>query len=267
LAEVSIDGLTLHVQRLGEGPCCAVFLHGLVMDNLSSWYFSVATKVARESEVLLYDLRGHGLSGKPEAGYRLRDQVADLDALLGKLLPKRQVVLVGNSFGGLLALAYAAKHPGRVQGLALVDALAPDAGWGEAMAKTLSIEGDARNRLIADSFASWLGRNSKRKRNRLAKVARRLVEETSLLPDLRRSEALRTVELKAIECPALLVYGTESDQREVGERLARVLPGSRLLLLPGCTHSVLWEATERVRDEIVRFVTGLAPSCAGESSS
>ena len=64
MAEVEVRGLKLHVQRLGEGGRPVVFLHGLVMDNLSSWYFTVANPVAQQRSVLLYDLRGHGRSGR-----------------------------------------------------------------------------------------------------------------------------------------------------------------------------------------------------------
>src|SRR5262245_63111303 len=108
MADVISNGVRLHVQRLspGSGPV-VVFLHGLVMDNLSSWYFSVAHPASRAAEVLLYDLRGHGLSERPASGYGLADMVADLAGLLDALQITRPVTLVGNSFGGLLAVAFA----------------------------------------------------------------------------------------------------------------------------------------------------------------
>ena len=69
MAEIVARGVRFHVQHLdlslgGNHPDrpLVVFLHGLVMDNLSSWYFTVANPVARIADVLLYDLRGHGKS-------------------------------------------------------------------------------------------------------------------------------------------------------------------------------------------------------------
>ena len=49
MADVVCRGVRLHVQRLGapDRPVTAVFLHGLVMDNLSSWYFTVANPAAQ----------------------------------------------------------------------------------------------------------------------------------------------------------------------------------------------------------------------------
>src|SRR5205085_7975479 len=105
MADVVARGVRFHVQRIaGQEPGprpIVVFLHGLVMDNLSSWYFTVAPAMAKVADVMLYDLRGHGRSERPVSGYRLDDHVADLAALLDALGETRPVHLVGNSFGGL----------------------------------------------------------------------------------------------------------------------------------------------------------------------
>ena len=129
MADVVANGVRHHVQRLGGGRRTVVFLHGLVMDNLSSLYFTLANPVAAGADVVLYDLRGHGRSERPAAGYRVDDLVADLGALLDALGVDGPVDLVGNSFGGLLALAFAAAAPARVAGLALVDAHDGADGW------------------------------------------------------------------------------------------------------------------------------------------
>jgi pimeloyl-ACP methyl ester carboxylesterase len=72
MAEVTVDGLRFHVQRIGEGPSPVVFIHGLVMDNLSSWYFAAATQVARQHPVLLWDLRGPRPQRPPRLGLHRR---------------------------------------------------------------------------------------------------------------------------------------------------------------------------------------------------
>jgi len=140
MAEIFTRGQRFHIQRMGQGDRTVVFLHGLVMDNLSSWYFSVANTVAKHAQVLLYDLRGHGYSDRPAQGYRIEDHVADLLAILDCEGHGQPVDLVGNSFGGLLALAFALAHPDRVRSLVLVDAHTGDASFGEEMAATLSLD-------------------------------------------------------------------------------------------------------------------------------
>lgn len=251
MADVVANGVRHHVQRLGKGNHTVVFLHGLVMDNLSSFYFTLANPVAETCDVVLYDLRGHGMSERPARGYAVADFVADLAGLLDALAIAGPVDLVGNSFGGLLALAFAAAHAARVRRLALIDAHTGTDGWAAQMTATLDLKGTARDAKIADSFQSWLGRHSERKRNRLAKSAEALVEGTSLVADLRDSPPL---ELGSITAPTLALYGESSDVRAHGEALAAKLPACTFELLPGCSHSVLWEATAHVRERVTRFV-------------
>ena len=257
MADVVANGVRHHVQRLGRGAP-VVFVHGLVMDNLSSFYFTLGNPIAERAEAILYDLRGHGLSERPASGYSVANLVADLHALLAALGISGQVALVGNSFGGLLALAFAARYPDRVSRLALIDAHDGTAGWAAQMAATLSLRGDARDAKIAANFQAWLGRHSERKRTRLAAAAEALVEHTSLVADLRASPALSPDEIARVRCPVLALYGSESDVRDRGEALAAILPACELVLEPGCSHSVLWEATAEVRTRVVEFMRGAA---------
>ena len=263
MAKLDVNGVKLNVQQLGAGRP-VVFVHGLVMDNLSSWYFTVANRVARSARAILYDLRGHGMSERPPSGYRLDDMVSDLDGVVDGLDLDEPVTLIGNSFGGMLAVAYAAARPERTAGLVLVDAHLSGPGWGDAMARTLELQGAQRDELIAETFKSWLGRHSRRKRSRLARNAAELVYDTTLVRDLRDSAELADEALAAITCPVLAIYGQDSDARIHGEHLAAVLPACELRLLPGCTHSVLWEATESLRDAIAAWVDAPVPAASHE---
>ncbi|MHB8418734.1 MAG: alpha/beta fold hydrolase [Myxococcales bacterium] len=254
MAEIQANGVRLHVQRLGQGPPTVLFLHGLVMDNLSSFYFTLANPVARVAEAVLFDLRGHGKSERPAAGYAVADFTADLSALAEGLSLAGPLHLVGNSFGGLLALAFAAAQPRRVASLVLIDAHVGLSGWAASMAQTLSLTGEARDRRISESFRHWLGRHSERKSSRLAETARALVERTSLVADLRGSPSLTPEQLRAIECPVLALYGERSDIRADAETLRDLVPHARLALRGGCSHSLLWEATPWVRDELLAWI-------------
>ncbi len=256
MAEVSVDGVRFHVQRLGSGGRLVVFVHGLVMDNLSSWYFTLANPVARFAEVLLYDLRGHGRSERPASGYRLERMVADLAGILDQRgTAGRPVALVGNSFGALLALAFAVAHPRRVDGLVLVDGHLSDPRWAAQMQETLRLQGAERIEMIVKHFSNWLGRHSARKRNRLAETARSLVEETTLVDDLGATPTYGEEQLASIRCPVLAVYGENSDILSHGRRIAAAVPRCDLRIYAGCTHSVIWEATARLRDDVVDWLS------------
>lgn len=71
--------------------------------------------------VLALDLRGRGLSDKPDSGYSMADHAADVLGLLDAL-KLQQVVLGGHSFGGLLTIYMAARYPERVSKLVVIDA-------------------------------------------------------------------------------------------------------------------------------------------------
>lgn len=245
MADVTVDGVRLHVQVVGAGVPPVLFLHGLVMDNLSSWYFTAGTRVARHAQAVLLDLRGHGRSERPDADYGVERMVADAVGVLDALCIDRAVV-VGNSFGGQLAAALAVAHPERVAGLGLVDAHLGRAGWAEDMVATLSLTGEARDRTIAASFKDWLGRHSERKRNRLAQAAEALVYRTTLLGDLRASPPLDEGALAALTVPVLALYGSESDLVSEAARLRGLVPHADVRVFDGATHSLMWERTEEV---------------------
>lgn len=250
MANVQTGELRLHVQRLGSDGKCVVFIHGLVMDNLSSWYFTVANKVAKGNRVWLYDLRGHGKSERPKQGYTTDAMVGDLAELLEAEGIDEPVWLVGNSFGGTVALMFALAFPDKTAGLTLVDAHLNDDGFAADMTATLGLQGDERDQMIAESFKHWLGRHSERKRTRLADNAKSLVYETSLVDDLKGSPPIDPCELERIDQPVLALYGETSDILDKGKQLADRLPNCELRVFPGCSHSILWEETALLRDTV-----------------
>jgi proline iminopeptidase len=83
-------------------------------------------RVAAHRLVVLYDQRGTGASKhmQPSAPQGMSAQVADLDAIRSALSLDRIAVL-GDSYGGMIAMAYAAAHPEHVSHLILSDSAAP----------------------------------------------------------------------------------------------------------------------------------------------
>ncbi len=135
----------------------------------------------------------------------------------------------------------------------LVDGHLGDDGFAEKMTATLSLRGEDADRQIAESFKHWLGRHSERKRTRLADHARTLVMETSLVRDLRATAPLALTDFAAIDAPTLALYGEKSDLIAESRPLVAAMPHAAFEVLPGCTHSILWEATATVRDRVATF--------------
>lgn len=111
------------MQRLGpvDAPT-VVFVHGLVMDNLSSFYYTLAAPLAKAGfGTVLFDLRGHGLSERPPTGYTPEESAEDLVAVLDEIGVTEPVFLLGNSYGGVVAMHAAVGAPDRVGGVVLVE--------------------------------------------------------------------------------------------------------------------------------------------------
>ncbi len=254
MPELIANGIRFHVQDLGTGGTPVVFLHGLVMDNLSSWYFTAGTRVAQKQRAILVDLRGHGRTERTTSGYDLDTQCRDVLEVLDALNITEPVHVVGNSFGGYLALHVALHSPEQVASVFLVDGHIGGTNWGSSMAASLRVEGEERDRLIAHHFQSWLGRHSARKRNRLAQTARQLIVETSLVADLEASSTLCSERLATLQMPIGGLYGTDSELAKDVRSLQEALPNWDLKWISGASHSVLWEHTERVVEEIQEWV-------------
>jgi pimeloyl-ACP methyl ester carboxylesterase len=256
---ISANGARFHVQRLepapgGQAPT-VVFIHGLITDNLSSFYYTLAAPVAGAgARVLLYDLRGHGRSERSPDGYSTRDGVADLRALLDALDVTEPAYLVGNSYGGLIAARLALAAPERVAGLALIEAScagASAAAWIEDMLNTLTV---AALSLERERTADRLRAAGQRKLARLAAAADALLNGTSLIDDLAAERPLGTADLAAIGCPVLGVYGERSQLLDGAGDLRRHVPGSRVEVIEGLAHTVLRDATGPLRDIVLDWL-------------
>ncbi|MCK4857034.1 MAG: alpha/beta hydrolase [candidate division Zixibacteria bacterium] len=109
------DSRKIYYKLTGAGPPL-VLIHGMALDH-RIWH-DLPEFLAREYQVLTYDLRGHGQSFAPETGYSYREHVNDLKALLAELKFDR-VNIVAHSLGGAVAIKYALQMPNRVRNLVL----------------------------------------------------------------------------------------------------------------------------------------------------
>jgi pimeloyl-ACP methyl ester carboxylesterase len=117
-AYVTLRGLRFHYREYGGDGPPLLLLHG-VASNSRIW-LRVAPLLSHRFRVIALDQRGHGESDKPDAGYDFETVVGDAAALVEALGLERPVV-AGHSWGGNVALEYAATRPDAVAGLVLVD--------------------------------------------------------------------------------------------------------------------------------------------------
>lgn len=243
MADVLANGVRLHVQRIGPPPEVPptgetiVLIHGLIIDDLSSYYFTLANPLAAAGhDVVLYDLRGHGHSERPPTGYTLRDGIADLDGLLTALEIDRPVHLVGNSYGGAIAIGLAIEHPQRVADITMIEGHYATEGFGEEMAETLRL---VTVGIQDEKWRNWIEERG-RKTMRLARRGVTLIEDTSISQDVLVTVPPPESALRALTIPILAIYGGASEILDRGRELERLVAGTYLMVLPDLDHRVLY---------------------------
>ncbi|MBB5520057.1 alpha/beta fold hydrolase [Amphiplicatus metriothermophilus] len=116
---VEADGVRLHVVEAGPQDAPAVVLiHGASV-NLRDMKISLGDALAERYRVVLIDRPGRGYSQRPRDGWRLDRQAALVKGALDALGVERPIV-VGQSFGGAVALAYALQYQDETAGLVLL---------------------------------------------------------------------------------------------------------------------------------------------------
>ncbi len=102
----------------GNGALPVLCVHGLSANCRS--FDSIAGALSPKFRVIAFDLRGRGLSDKPDTGYSMENHVLDIKALMDDLNLDR-VVLMGHSLGASVVASFAAKYPKRVDKAVLID--------------------------------------------------------------------------------------------------------------------------------------------------
>ena len=226
---VELPHIRLHVQEMNAGAAeTVVLVHGM-FTNLSIYYFNIAPILAEHFHVVLYDLKGHGMSDKAQNGYGLQAMSDELIALLDKLQLSR-VHLCGYSYGGLIALQTAMRHPHRVQQLSVIESPEP------FEQETMSIVDIYSKELLihfmnGQEGAAPLGKRQLERRHRMYEF---LLKESSIRHDMQQEHDLFSRrELAGIPHETLLIYGNASDCMPAGEALQRKIARSRLMRMNG----------------------------------
>ncbi|MET8126771.1 haloalkane dehalogenase [Streptomyces sp. NPDC005065] len=118
---------TISYREFGTGTPM-VFLHG--NPTSSHLWRNVLPAIGAPGRLLAPDLIGMGESGKPDIDYTFADQARYLDGWF-EALGLDDVVLIGHDWGGALGFDWAARHPGRVRGIAFTETIVKPMSWQE----------------------------------------------------------------------------------------------------------------------------------------
>src|SRR5580692_7421942 len=126
----SPEGAEIFVRWGGSGPV-VLLIHGYA-ENSDSWA-PLAADLMKDHTVVVPDLRGIGRSSKPAEGYDKKTQAKDMRAVVTSLGYDKTFV-VAHDIGNMVAYAYAAIYPDKVERLVLMDAPIPGIGpWNEIL--------------------------------------------------------------------------------------------------------------------------------------
>ena len=279
-AMTTADGRRLSYRRLGSGPVLVCHPGG---PGFSSRYFGDLAGLGDRHTLVLLDPRGTEGSDRPadRRAYDTGDYVADLDELRAHLGLER-MLLLGHSHGGVVAQAYAARHPDRVERLVLASTLARfQAEQEHAMEAAMAAKAgepwyeDASDALRAEQAGEW------ETDEELAAIAIREFPFYFHTYGEREQAYLRTLEgevpvgdalklfneeifttfdlrpeLGRITAPTLVLTG--EDDFICGPVCARELAdgvaGSDLALIPECGHFVFVEQPGAFADAVCGFL-------------
>lgn len=157
--DIAANGTTIHVRTGGKGPA-VVLLHGY--GETGDMWAPLAADLARDHLVIVPDLRGMGLSARPEGGYDKKTQGQDISGVLDALKVGK-TDLVTHDIGNMVGYAFAAENPGRITRFVLMDAPLPGIGpWEEILKNPLlwhfRFGGPDMERLVAGRERIYLDR-------------------------------------------------------------------------------------------------------------
>lgn len=281
--EFNRHGVTLHYRLLGKGSPI-LFLSGgpgFTVDPL----VSMAQEFAKSHTCILFDQRGTGKSKVPmldSTTINLKAYLDDLEALRTHLKVKRWTI-IGLSWGGMLAMSYAATHPEAVSALVLVDSGGINLDFQKDFAanvfkRLLPAEREAAafwgdpSRIAADperasfEYLRALAPGYFYDRQKAIPFIRSLTPQTFnikvnilMMTDLQKEKYDLREALKTFRRPVLLVYGRQDPMgEETAYLIHRSLLHSTLEFIEECGHIPMVEQPRAFFSIVKRFLRAVS---------
>ncbi len=281
LDHVSIHGHDMAYQMEGSGPAL-LLLHGIA--GSSRTWRDVIPRLRDRFTVIAPDLMGHGQSQKPVGDYSLGAFASGIRDLL-EVLDINRASIVGQSFGGGVAMQLAYQHPEQCERLVLVDSggLGREVNW---MLRVMTLPGSEYVMpVVFPGFVrDWgdsLFRSINNRGIRMGRVTEMWSAYASLAEAENRQAFVRTIKsvidpggqtvsamdrlYLASSMPTLIVWGDRDDIIPVSHAYAahEAVPGSRLVVIEGVGHFPQIEAPDQFVDALIDFIDSTEPAALG----
>jgi 3-oxoadipate enol-lactonase len=237
-----------------------VLIHGLGGTAGAIWKH-LAGELVGEFDVVTYDLRGAGRSPVPPGPYELEDFVRDLRALVEERRLE-QPALVGHSFGGTIALTYAAEYPADVSAVVAVGGPTdlPDAARNGLRDRAETVKSSGMQAVAETVVTNAMAPSFRERRPDEFRAYTELLLANDPAGYAATCRAVAGFSLAGrlarIEAPVLLIGGVldgvapPAAQEEAGSRIAN----ARYVEVPDCGHILPWEKPDVLRHEVLGFL-------------
>ena len=246
---------TIHPARQANSPRM-VLIHSLALD--ASVWDGVVANLAGNAEILTYDCRGHGRSGRIAGAFTAELFARDLAELLTHV-GWQNAMIAGCSMGGCVAQALAGLYPSRVSALALIDTTAwygEDAPktWREraAAARAKGLEG------LADfQTTRWFGDRFRSEQPGLVSATTRVFLANDIDCYAATCVMLGDTDLRPflpqLRMPVSIIVGEEdyATPLATAQQVHEGIQGSTLTVLPGARHLTPIECPDRIASELL----------------
>ncbi len=257
---LNLDDNDLYYEITGDGDAL-LFIHGLG-SSCRDWEQQVRF-FARRYQVIVFDVRGHGKSGKPPGPYSMPLFARDTAKLL-QALGAAPAHIVGISMGGMIAFQLAVSHPGLVKSLVIVNS------GPEYIVQTLKQRLQVWQRFLIVKLLG-MRKIGKVLSQRLFPGAeqealrRVFIERWAENDALAYQETMRAIigwsvvdRIAGINCPTL-VLGSEFDYTPVAEKQAYVerMTRAKLVVIEDSRHALPLEKPEQFNAAVEAFLESM----------
>ena len=251
------NGLRIHYEVHGEGPPM-VLVHANPFDR-RLWLYQVA-RYSTFHRVIAVDLRGYGLSDKPQTPFTLADMK---DEVLGVCADEgiERAVFMGVSVGSGIAMLTALDHPEMTQAIVLVGGSSDGPANVERIVEPMAREPlgpyllSLMRGYVAPGFAGtelgrWLLHLFIEHADQLDAVCIANIFRARASHDM-------TGRLPGMTIPTLVVNGEHDNSLTRGKRSASLIPGGQHVVIPNAGHACVLEDPERFDAAVIGFLRPL----------
>jgi 3-oxoadipate enol-lactonase len=255
---LSVNGITLHTRREGEGGAVPLVLVHALGTDLRLWA-RLLGYLGDRFRTIRYDQRGHGLSGIGQPPYTMEQLAHDLAALMDQL-DTGPALVCGVSIGGQVALGLAAARPDLVRGLVLMDTAArigTAALWQERIAV---VEREGIEGLATATMERWFPPSFRDRQPAEIEGWRAMLTRTPAAGYRGACAALAGADLSAaaaaVQVPTLCLAGEHdgSTPPAVVQALAGSIPGAGFTVIEEAGHLPCIDQPAAVAAAILGFV-------------